>query len=384
MNPDGEIRGPGLYVHVPFCASKCAYCDFYSLPDGPGRNADRARYLGRLAAELEHLPRLFAPRSVYLGGGTPTALGPDGMRILLKTLGERVDLSRVVEFSCEANPGTLAGGILDVLRAGGVTRLSIGAQSFDPSTLSILGRRHSAEDTARAVRETRTAGFDSIGLDLIFAVPGQSTHDPCADLDRAMALGPDHLSLYALSVEPGTRLAESVRSGALSPVSDDEAADQFAAARDLLRAGGYEPYEISNYSRPGAACLQNLLYWSGEEYLGVGPSAHSHWNGSRWSNPGTLDAWADPGAKELFPREEEERLAPEAKAVETLVFGLRRLRGVQRAEFRDRTGFELDALRGAQIRALLNRGLLDPAPPDGIRLSESALFLSDAVFRDLL
>lgn len=384
MNPDGEICGPGLYVHVPFCAGKCAYCDFYSLPDGPGRAADRARYLDVLDAELHHLPRPFAPRSVYLGGGTPTTLGPGGMRTLLAALQERVDLARVVEFSCEANPGTLAGGTLDVLRAGGATRLSIGAQSFDPSTLSTLGRRHSAEETARAVREARTAGFDAVGLDLIFAVPGQTAGHVLADLDRAMELGPDHLSLYTLSLEPGTPLAESVRSGSLRPVPDDEAADQYAAARDRLRAGGYEPYEISNYARPGAACLQNLLYWSGEEYLGVGPSAHSHWNGSRWSNPGTLDAWAEAGAEGRFPRMEEERLDPGDKAVETLVFGLRRLRGVQRGEFRSRTGYEMDALRGAQIRALLGRGLLVPAPPDGIRLADSALFLSDAVFRDLL
>lgn len=384
MNPAGEIRGPGLYVHVPFCASKCAYCDFYSLPDGPGRQADRARYLDRLDAEAWSLPRAFAPRSAYLGGGTPTALGPDGMRSLLKILGDRADLSRLVEFSSEANPGTLSGGILDVLRAGGVTRLSLGAQSFDPATLSILDRRHSAEDTARAVRDARAAGFEQVGLDLIFAVPGQSAETARTDLDRAMALGPDHLSLYALSLEPGTRLAESVRSGPLHPVPDDEAADQYAAAREILRSGGYEPYEISNFARPGAACLQNLLYWSGEEYLGIGPSAHSHWEGSRWSNPGTLEVWAEPGANGRFPREEEERLAPEAKAAETLVFGLRRLRGIQRPEFRSRTGFDLDALRGTQIRALLDRGLLVPAPPDGIRLADSALFLSDAVFRDLL
>lgn len=384
MNADDEIRGPGLYLHVPFCLRKCTYCDFYSLPDGPDQPRDVARYLSAVSSELDLLPVPFAPVSVYIGGGTPTALGSSGLGKLGAAVRDRIDLSRVSEFSCEANPGTLQDGVLDTLRAVGVTRVSIGAQSFHPDLLALLGRSHTASDTERAVREARVAGFSQVGLDLMFAVPGQSADDWRADLNRALTLQPDHLSLYALSLEPGTRLARDVADGRLLAVPDDEAADAYALARELLPSAGFDPYEISNFARPGAACLQNLLYWSGEDYLGVGPAAHSHWKGTRWSNPSSLDTWSGENGGRRFPREDEEHLAPADKAVETLIFGLRRIRGVQRAELMRRTRFDLDTLRGPEIRNLLDRGLLVPAPPDGIRLADSALFISDAVFRDLL
>ena len=384
MNAGDDIRGPGLYVHVPFCARKCTYCYFFSRPDGPDRPRETERYLETLAAELNALPRPFTPASVYLGGGTPTALEPAALGRLLALLRERIDLSRVSEFSCEANPGTLRNGVLDILRAGGVTRLSIGAQSFHPATLNLLGRIHSAADTVQSVHEARSAGFDHVSLDLMFAVPGQSLTHWSSDLSQALALGPEHLSLYALTLEPGTPLAQAVTAGRITSVSDDEAADAYDLARTALQAAGFEHYEISNFARPGCACLHNLLYWSGEDYLGAGPAAHSHWKGRRRANAPSLDAWVGRDGPVPFPCESDECLTPIAKAVETLVFSLRRTRGIQRAEFIQRTGFDLDALRGDTIRTLLDRGLLDLAPPDGIRLAASALFISDSVFRDLL
>ena len=360
----------GLYVHVPFCVRKCGYCAFFSRPAQPDLVA---AWFAGIERELAALPAGFAPTSVFFGGGTPTALAEGDLARLLDLVRARVDLRNLAEWTCEANPGTLSPAKLARLRAGGVDRLSLGAQSFTDATLRRLGRIHAADETRAAVAQARAAGFANVGLDLIYGVPGVARETFQADVEAALALAPEHLSCYCLEIEEGTPFAQAAAAGRLA-LSEDEQRAQFDWARARLAAAGFAHYEISNFARPGRACRQNGLYWNGGEYIGVGPAAHSHWAGARWGNTPELPEWT---------RAFEEKLAPAAKARETLVMGLRRLAGWDRAEFRAATGFDYDELRGPEIARLAAEGLLN-VEPDRIRLADDALFVSDAVFAELV
>jgi len=361
---------PGLYIHFPFCVRKCPYCAFFS--ETP-RSATVAAWREGLVRELESLPRGFVPRSIFFGGGTPTALSPDDMASVLDLVRAHVPLTQIEEWTCEVNPGTLTRPMAELLRRAGVNRLSIGAQSFTDVTLQKLGRIHRAGETRDCVAMARAAGFENIGLDLMYGIPGVAADDFMADVEAALELGPEHISGYALEIEEGTPWAREAAAGRLAVVEDDQRA-QFDWLRQRLPAAGLVHYELSNFARPGHECRQNLLYWSGGEYIGVGPAAHSHWQGARWGNTNTLPTWQ---------REFTEQLEPAAKARETLVMGLRRLAGWGREEFRAATGFDYDDLRGAEIARLGREGLL-VVTPERIRLADDALFISDTVFAELV
>lgn len=251
--------GPGLYIHVPFCARKCAYCAFFSRRAEPG---GVAAWFAGIARELEALPAGFAPTSVFFGGGTPTALEERDLARLIDLVRARVDLRRVGEWTCEANPGTLTPAKLDLLQRGGVNRLSIGAQSFDAATLAKLERIHAAAETRAGVAVARAAGFANVGLDLIYGVPGVSRAAFEADVEAAMALEPEHVSCYCLEIEDGTPFAREAAAGRLV-ISEDEQRAQFDWARQRLAEGGWGHYEISNFAKPGRECRQNVLYWTG-------------------------------------------------------------------------------------------------------------------------
>lgn len=366
----GVAMGPGLYVHVPFCVRKCAYCAFYS---GPRRPDLVQAWLKGIERDLGEVPGGFRPESVFVGGGTPTALEAGELTRLLDLIRGPAGGGRVAEWTCEANPGTLTAEKARLLRAAGVDRLSIGAQSFDAAVLRRLGRIHTAADTREAVGMARAAGFGNIGLDLIYGVPGMTLADFQADVEAVLLLKPEHVSCYCLEIEEGTPLA---RTAAVEGLAIDEALqrEQFDWGRRRLAAGGFRHYEISNFARPGRECRHNQLYWCGGEYIGVGPGAHSHWGGARWGRTSELPEWR---------RGVAERLDPVAKARETLVMGLRRLAGWGREEFRAATGYDYDDLRGPEIQRLAEEGLLE-AEPERLRLAEGALFVSDAVFADLV
>ena len=362
--------GPGLYIHFPWCVRKCPYCAFFSQV--PQAAAVAAWHAG-LTRELDDLPPGFAPRSLFFGGGTPTALGPDDMARLLDAIHDRVNMAQVQEWTCEVNPGTLTPAMASLLQARGVTRLSIGAQSFTDSPLRRLGRIHQAAATRECVALARAAGFEHIGLDLMYGIPGVATNDFMADVEAALALRPEHVSAYALEIEDGTPWAHEAAAGRLAVVAEDQR-DQFDWLRQRLPAAGLAHYELSNFARPGAECRHNWLYWSGGDYIGLGPAAHSHWQGERWGHTNTLPNWQ---------REFTEQLESAAKARETLVMGLRRLAGWGRADFRATTGFDYDDLRGAEIARLGREGLL-VVTPERIRLDADALFISDTVFAELV
>jgi oxygen-independent coproporphyrinogen-3 oxidase len=348
----------GLYIHIPFCARKCSYCAFYSVVS-EGRKKQE-QFFQALEKELQNLPADFSPETIFIGGGTPTA--PDYQ--LLERFFPNLGKFHPAEFSCEANPGTIDAEKLALLKRSGVNRLSIGVQSFNPQCLETLGRIHTAEQAEEAFRLARTAGFENISLDLIFGVPGQTMEILESDLDRVLALRPEHVAIYNLMYEDGTPLTD------LNPQKLDEELERemYDRIRARLKAAGFVHYEISNFAKPGFECRHNLLYWTGGEYIGLGPAAHSHWKGVRWANAANVEDWS--------VREFEEKLDLEAKERETLVMGLRQLAGVEVSSSLWKTMQE-------SFRALEKEGLL---VIDGrrVRLAEDALFVSDAVFTELV
>ena len=359
MRASNEVDG--IYVHLPFCDGKCAYCAFYSVA---GRADDIDAYLGALDTELtlrsRALPKL-TPRTLYIGGGTPTLLSGAQLGGLCALLARRLDLRRVEEWTVEANPGTLDDGRLAVLKAAGVNRISLGVQSLDDDVLARLGRRHTAAQAREACERLRHAGFQNWSLDLIACVPGVTPRRWGATLRAALALGPPHLSVYALTSEEGSRLAGQVRTGAVRLLDDDAQLRQLHAAERVLRAGGMARYEISNYARPGFACRHNVACWEGKGYLGVGCAAASYVNHMRWTNAADLDAYlAALGAGRLPPRETE-ALTPRTEALERMVFGLRQAAGVTPALILAETGLAgspLDAHWAATLGRLGTDGLV--------------------------
>jgi len=381
----------GIYVHIPFCARKCGYCDFYSVVGG---EAAHEEFLDLLTRETELLAREFpavaeAPcDTVYLGGGTPTVTGAERLVRLLALLRDRFPLAEGAEITVEANPGTVSAGDLSRLREGGFNRISLGVQSFRPETLSALGRSHTVDDVRPAYRNARQARFASVGIDLIFGNPGQSAEDWRSDLERAVTFLPDHVSAYALSPEPGTPIHEAIGRGESSLPSDDDVARMYGAARETLAAAGYRHYEISNFSRPGMECRHNMKYWRREAYLGLGPSAHGQLFpgeaapcGMRTANPPSLAEYARRLREGRLPWSDAATCDREDAWKDFLVFGLRLAEGVSLGEGEERYGPPPEELRGAVAR-LEGSGLLD-RDGDRLRLPERFWFVSNEVLRRL-
>ncbi|MEV4385804.1 radical SAM family heme chaperone HemW, partial [Micromonospora sp. NPDC049580] len=285
-------RGFGVYVHVPFCASRCGYCDFNTYTAAElGGGASREAYADTVLAELSLAARVLGdsppPRvdTVFVGGGTPTLLPADDLARILDGIDRTWGLAADVEVTTEANPESVTPESLRRLRAAGYTRISLGMQSASPGVLAILDRKHSAGRATAAALEARDAGFEHVNLDLIYGTPGERAEDFAATLEQVVAAGVDHVSAYALIVEDGTRLAARMRRGELAYPSDDVAADRYLAAEAALDAAGLSWYEVSNWARTDAArCRHNLLYWTGADWWGLGPGAHSHVGGVRWWN----------------------------------------------------------------------------------------------------
>lgn len=361
--------------------SRCRYCDFYKLT--PDEWDNLSLYLECLEIELGRLPKDFAPDTVFIGGGTPTALPADYYANMLEAIRRQIDLSNVVEFTSEANPGTLTDEKLAVMKAGGVNRVSIGVQSFNQRALKLLGRIHSEEQAIEGFHLLREAGFDNVNIDLIQSIPGMKPDDVLDDARKVMALGPEHISYYNLIYEPGTPMTRDRDEGRLVPPGDDEEADNYYAVKALLEEGGYHHYEISNFSKPGKPCLHNVLYWQGGEYFGCGPSSHSHWGGKRFGNISDLPVWCERLQSGERPFDDVEELSREDKARETLVMWLRMTEGVDTEMFKKSTGFRVDELCGDAIDSMAEEGLLQRNGRQ-LSLTPDALFVCNSVFTELL
>ena len=354
----------GLYLHVPFCARKCAYCDFASegLEEAGGLSVAR-RYLNALAVEIDvrAASEEFdgAPvESVYLGGGTPTVLPPEWMAEVLDRLRRRFPFEEGAEVTIEANPGTVDEAKIAALLSAGVNRLSLGVQSFSDAVLHTLGRIHTAAEAQEAIASARGAGCANLSLDLMYGVPRQSLEEWRESLAVAVEAGPEHLSLYALTVEEGTVLQAQIGSGELPPPDEDLAADMYAAAEQVLGEAGFEHYEISNFARPGLECRHNRRYWADDEYLGLGASAHSFRGGVRWNNTGDMGVYTEWLERGRLPVIRAEALSARERVGEMLMLGLRVAEGVSDEEIVQRCGLAPAEVFGEEIHRLCGEGLL--------------------------
>ncbi len=375
-----------LYVHVPFCRHRCGYCDFTLIA---GRDDLIGDYLKGLARELDllgHVPVREDERpeldTLFFGGGTPTHLPPQELTRLFQIVSSRFRLAEGAEVCVEANPRDLTDERLDVLRRSGVNRLSLGGQSFDARALELLERDHAPEELAEIVRRI-TPDWENVSLDLIFGVPGQTLESWEETLQRAISLGVSHVSTYGLTFEANTAFETRRRRGELEPVDEELERAMYDVAMEQLEAAGYSQYEISSFAKPGFACRHNQIYWSGDEYEAVGPGAARYLEGARETNIRSVLGWLARLERGESPVAEAEELAPEARARELIFLNLRRVRGIDRTDFRTRTGFSLDRLAGPAILHHTQAGNLEDDGPT-IRLTRAGRFLADHVMADFL
>ena len=385
-----------LYLHIPFCTSKCGYCDFNSYE---GLEHVVPDYTPALVREME----LWAPAAknfrvdtIFFGGGTPSLTSIDDMRKLADSLREQYDISPDVEWTLEANPTELTREHLEGLRGIGVNRLSMGVQSMHPDELELLEREHTPERVAQAVQDARAAGFENMNLDLIFGLIGHSLERWQSTLEQVLAFEPEHLSCYALTVEPGTALYYRVQKGLLEEPDPDVAADQYDWTRARLAEAGYGQYEISNWAKPGKACRHNLVYWRAEPYLGMGAGAHSFFIGRRMANVDSPTRYVESVNESYEERQassggraELRQVAggevPDAETLraDAMILGLRLLEGVPIEEFEARFDISIDeAFHEALVRHE-GLGLIERAE-GRVRLTERGLLLANEVFVDLL
>jgi oxygen-independent coproporphyrinogen-3 oxidase len=371
-----------IYVHVPFCASRCGYCDFntYTAAElGAAPGASQDAYLGAAVAELDLARKVLGStppvQTVFFGGGTPTMLPAPALAGLLGAIKERFGLAPDAEVTTEANPESVDRAYLDQLVEAGFNRLSLGMQSARPSVLAVLERRHTPGRVAEVVEQARAAGFGSMSLDLIYGSPGETEQDWRASLEAAVALGPDHLSAYSLTVEDGTRLAARVARGELPGVDEDEQADRYLVAEELLSAAGLANYEISNWARPGQECRHNLAYWRGDDWWGIGPGAHSHVGGVRWWNLRHPRDYTARLAGGRSPAQGREELNEAERHLERILLELRLAEGL---------GIEvLDGAELARAGRFVEDGLAE-LTGGRLRLTRAGRLLADWVIRGLL
>jgi oxygen-independent coproporphyrinogen-3 oxidase len=372
--------GPrGAYLHLPFCRHRCGYRNFTVVA---GRDDLIASYLTAIARELATLGCPRPVDTLFFGGGTPTHLPAAQLRELLAIARHWFPLAHGGEFSVEANPADLSPEKVDVLHAAGVTRISLGVQSFDVKRLALLERDHDAAIVAASVALARQAAA-SVSLDLIFACPEQSLADWQRELRQALDLAPDHISTYGLTFEKGTNFWSRRADGRLAECDEELQREHYEAAIDELTAAGFEHYEISNFARPGHRCRHNEMYWRGDEFFAAGPGASRYVGGRRETNHRSTTTYLARVSAGESPVAEIDELSAEDRARERLVFGLRRIAGVDRVWFRRATGFDADALCGAAIKRYRELELI---ADDGatLRLTRAGLLVSDAMWPDFL
>lgn len=354
-----------LYVHIPFCPKVCPYCSFYK--ETTDRNKTQA-FLDALLRELDRRGSL-RPRTIFFGGGTPSALSTPQLDYLLNGLRSRLDLSQLSEWTLEMNPATVSLEKARALRDLGVNRISMGVQSWEPALLLTLGRVHSADQARRSYEILREAGFENVNLDLIFGIPGQTRAQWERSLAMTAALGPEHISAYNLTYEEDTEFFARFTRGEL--VQDAEAdADLFEFTADFLTAAGYPPYEISNFARPGRECAHNLAYWRAADYLGLGPSAFSTIGERRWSNVRDTAAYNERIGRGELAEDFVEEVPPTMRRAEAIAFGLRT---------RDGVPAEWLAGNAADVEEHTALGLMETAPGDRLALTRRGRLLADTV-----
>ncbi len=360
-----------LYLHIPFCVSKCVYCDFLSIPY---ESVLAEKYLDSLCRELTlRKDAAGVLKTVYIGGGTPSLVSEGGLKRLFACLRDNFDLEEGAEITLEANPGTLHRPKIEMLVSLGVTRISIGVQSFNDNELRSLGRIHSSADAADAAVLLRKAGLRNISFDLMYGIPGQTVETWNETLSKTLALSPSHISAYELTPEKNTRFHDLMRSGEVRLPDEELVLDMYNAAIDRLCAAGYEHYEISNFARQGSRCLHNLNYWERGEYIGAGAGAHSFIGGVRSRNAADITAYCDCTDRGIIPSLETIAVTPAEAAREVIFLGLRKTEGISVAET------ETLGINIAKVGSSLRRGGFLETSGGYLRLTRKGLPVSNAV-----
>lgn len=383
----GEQKRLGIYIHIPFCISKCAYCDFNSAP--PQSEEIVTRYIDTLIAHMESYSASvssYSPDTVFIGGGTPTSIPPAELYRLIRAVKKNFRLTRHAEFTVEANPATVSYATLVKLHRMGVNRLSMGLQSANDNELKALSRRHTRRDFIRSYKMAREAKFDNINVDLMFGIPYQTPQSLARSISFTASLRPDHISLYDLKIEPGTAFYNNYSQ--ISPYlpGDDAEADMYLSSINQLRYNGYLQYEISNFARPGHMCVHNLKYWNCDEYLGFGVSAHSYFNGSRFSFTPDIKKYIQGVTvkdSKIRITEECEQLEERERMGEYIMLRFRLVAGVDSREFMYRFGRPFDSLYGKKCEKFIQNGYMTVR--GGVySLTPAGMFISNYILSDIL
>jgi len=374
----------GLYLHFPFCISKCPYCDFnsYQLKE----DNQISSYISALYQEITAYSKKLIKsniKTVYLGGGTPTILSGVQIYNILEYCKDKFNIDKNAEITIEANPGTLDGEKLKLLIESGISRLSLGAQSFNNLFLKKLGRIHNTQDIIDSYFFARETGFSNINIDIMFALPDQTTEDLQVTLKKAVSLKPDHLSLYNLTIKPGTEYYNKYKRGKLKLPTEDEEFDMYDWAINFLEESDFEHYEIANFARPHKRSMHNLNYWQNKPYLGIGAGAYSFIKGYRYMNYENPARYIKEIMSGKLPVDNGEKLSLRKRMIETIILGLRTKDGVGNKKFKTRFGVNLNDIFPEQIKKLINLGLLQK---DNCRtkLTKKGVFLANTVFREFV
>lgn len=353
------MKGLGLYIHIPFCISKCNYCDFYSI--GGADEEKKDRYVSALVSHMKEYKiqaKNYIVSSVYIGGGTPSLLSETQLKTIMKAVKKNFRLSSRCEISMEVNPGTVSESKLKTIYKLGVNRLSIGAQSFNDDELSVCGRRHKSEDIYSCITNARKAKFDNVSLDLIYGLPGQTKESLFDNLETAFKLNVDHISLYGLKIEEGTPFWYNRHS--LNLPEEDYECEMYFEAGERLKNAGYRQYEISNFAKRGKSCKHNLRYWNCDEYIGFGPAAHSYFGGKRFSFKRDLNLYIDSFNENKRPSEtlldEYVDIPPQARIAEYVMLRFRLHEGVNLSKFKKRFGRSFESLYYEKMWPYINSG----------------------------
>ncbi len=369
-----------VYVHFPFCKRKCRYCDFVSFENRYGQTRE---YCKRLKSELlQYDLSGYRIRSIFFGGGTPSSIPAEEVCCVLDAIRNKAKLCDGAEITIECNPSSLDEAKLRAYKDAGFTRISIGVQSFDDDVLNVLGRLHDSAEAEEKVRLAVNMGFDSVSLDLMFAVPHQTQESLVLSVKKAISLGVNHISLYSLIVEDGTKLKDMIESGVYERTDDDTDRKMYCTAVKLLEENGYRQYEISNFSRKGFESVHNKAYWERKEYIGLGCAAHSFFKGVRYSHSPSFEEYmSDRNVDELVSSGE--RVTKADAAEETVMLGLRMSEGFSKTQFSESAGFDIEERAGDVISRYCSAGLAE-RKGDNIRLTKAGTDFLDKITLDII
>ncbi len=374
-----------LYVHIPFCTQRCSYCDFYFVTT----NHDHEKFVDALCLEITQISQSFPDTrlsTIYFGGGTPSRLSPQAIAQILTQIHRSFNTHSVNEITLEANPEDLTATKVNELKHAGVTRISLGVQSFKDDELRFMNRCHNSEQASHACNLIHAAGFTSWSLDLIFGIPGTSIYDWEDNLQRAVETSVPHISTYSLTVEPRTPLHKQVQMGAVKPTPDEQVSRQFQIAIDTLQSIGYKHYEVSSFARPKHRSEHNMQYWQHTNYLGIGPGAHSFWweddRARRWENIRNLHAYTEMVTKERPPMVRSEILSDHDLAREKIMLALRTSEGLDLEHLWKRYGLDLVRHKQKELQKMITHGLITR---DGtcIRLTTKGMHICDGLATEL-